>query len=186
MFVVAIISAFMVIVSSMIVISNQINLSRNLDARKEFLTSKPLLLAAAAYISIIGRVFIFAAMLIAAILRFKDKNQTHKGIGVLWITGSLLGSALIILSTVYWYNRISIGTMGVRAVSVIVDVMVPIIIGLVFTVLIIICAGLGIASDSKQLKNAVAEMNYLQQGYPQQNITDNSTPPPKDERSYAV
>lgn len=96
--------------------------------------------------------------------------------------------------------------MGVRAVSVIVDVMVPIIIGLVFTVLIIICAGLGIASDSKQLKNAVATMNYLQQGYPQQgypqqsypqqgylqqvypqqNITDNSTPPPKGERSYAV
>lgn len=182
MLIFAAIFASLALAGNIIVIIDHIELMGNTAARHKILSSKPPHLAAAAYISIISSVLMFADMLIAAILRFKEKSRSPK-VGVLWMISSLLSAALIILSTVYWYNRIRIG--DIRGVSTsVVDVMVPIIIGLVFTVSVIVCSVLGAASNTKRLKETANTMGHSQQGYPQQcfpqhddpqqNITDNN------------
>lgn len=138
-------------------------------------TSRPALPAILAYMMIISSVVMFLAMLIAAISRFKNKIP-RKGIGVLWIVSSMLGGALILLSTNNWYNRLSVGDGARDLRSYINSNLIPIILGLVFTVVVIICAGMGIASDLKKLRSTSAAMGYTQQGYPQQGYPQQGYP----------
>lgn len=78
MLIFAAIFASLALAGNIIVIIDHIELMGNTAARHKILSSKPPHLAAAAYISIISSVLMFADMLIAAILRFKEKSRSPK------------------------------------------------------------------------------------------------------------